>query len=65
MRCTWKTSASGCNIYEALPVKHAGGKEQITLTEPARKWNVPVVRICQERDKIIKMIKKMINPKKP
>lgn len=48
------------DVYEALLVKHAGGKEQITLTELARKWNVSVERICQERDKIIRMIKRTI-----
>lgn len=48
------------DIYEALLIKYAGGKEQITMTELARKWNVSITRICQERDQIIQKIKKHI-----
>ncbi len=48
------------DIYEALLIKYAGGKEHITMTELAQKWGISVARICQERDRIIKLIKERI-----
>ncbi len=45
------------DIYEALLVKYAGGKEKISMTDLSRKWGVSVTQICKDRDKIIRMIK--------
>ena len=48
------------DIYEALLVKYAGGKEKITMTALAKKWHVSVTQICNDRDKIILMIREAI-----
>ena len=48
------------DIYEALLIKYAGGKEKITMTSLARKWNVSVTQICSDRDRIIQMIRDSI-----
>ena len=45
------------DVYEALLVKYAGGKEKITMTSLAKKWNVSVTQIGYDRDKIFKMIR--------
>ena len=48
------------DVYEALLVKYAGGKEKITMTALAEKWHVSVTQICSDRNKIIRMIRKAI-----
>ena len=48
------------DIFEALLVEHAGGKEKITMTELSDKWDVSVTQICKDRKKIIRMIKEAI-----
>ena len=48
------------DVYEALLVKYAGGKEKITLTSLAEKWGVSIQQICFDRDKIIRMVRKAI-----
>ncbi len=45
------------DVYEALLVQYAGGKEKITLTSIAKKWHVSVTQISLDRDKIIRMIR--------
>ncbi len=48
------------NVYEALLVKYAGGKEKITMTSLARKWGVSIQQIYKDRDRIIRMIRKAV-----
>ena len=48
------------DIYEALLVKYAGGKEKISMTDIARKWGVSVTQICMDRDRIIRMIREKV-----
>ena len=48
------------DVYEALLVKYAGGKEKITFTSLAEKWGVSVTQISYDRDKIFRMIRKAI-----
>ena len=48
------------DVYEALLVKYAGGKEKITFTALAEKWGVSVTQIGFDRDKIFRMIRKAI-----
>ena len=45
------------DVYEALLVKYAGGKEKITMTSLARKWGVSIQQICKDRKKIIRIIR--------
>lgn len=49
------------DVYEALLIQHAGGREKISMTSIARKWGVSVTQICNDRDKIIRMIKENMN----
>ena len=49
------------DVYEALLVKYAGGKEKISMTELARKWGVSVTQICKDREKIIRMIRELLS----
>jgi hypothetical protein len=48
------------DVYEALLVKYAGGKEKITFTSLAEKWRVSHTQIGLDRDKIIRMIRKAV-----
>lgn len=48
------------DIYEALLMKYSGGKEKITMSDLAKKWGVSVTRLCRERDRMIKMIRKRL-----
>ncbi len=48
------------DVYEALLVMHAGGKEKISMTDLARKWGVSVTQICKDRDTIIQLIKQKL-----
>ena len=48
------------DVYEALLVKYAGGKEKITFTALAEKWGVSVTQIGFDRDKIYRMIREAI-----
>lgn len=48
------------DVYEALLVMHAGGKEKISMTDVARKWGVSVTQICKDREKIIRMIREKV-----
>ena len=45
------------DVYEAMLVKYAGGKECITLEELAGKWNVSAMQISKDQKKIIRMIR--------
>ncbi len=48
-------------VYEALLINHAGGKEKISMTALARKWGVSVTQICKDRDRIIRMIREAVS----
>ena len=48
------------DIYNALLMKYSGGKEKITMSDLAKKWGVSVTRLCRERDRMIKMIRKRL-----
>ena len=48
------------DVYEALLVQYAGGQEKITMTELARKWGVSVTTMCNDRDKLIRKIRKAV-----
>ena len=48
------------DVYEALIIKYAGGKEKITLTSIAEKWGVSHTQIRYDRDKIFRMIRKAV-----
>ena len=48
------------DVYEALLVKYAGGKEKISFTSLAEKWGVSHTQIAYDRDKIFRMIRKAI-----
>ena len=50
------------DVYEALLVQYAGGRETISLSSIARKWGVSVKQVCKDRDKIIRMIREGIAP---
>ena len=52
------------DVFEALLVKYAGGKEKITFTSLAEKWGVSVTQIGFDRDKIFRMIRKAITETK-
>ncbi len=56
------SSLSGrlADVYEALLVKYAGGKEKISMTDLARKWGVSVTQICKDREKVIRMIREKV-----
>lgn len=45
------------DVYEAMLIRYAGGKERITTEDLARKWNVSISQIGKDRAKIIRMIK--------
>ncbi len=49
------------DVFEALLVQHAGGKEKISMTALARKWGVSVTQICKDRNNIIRMIRKAVS----
>ncbi len=49
------------DVYEAMLVKHAGGKEKISMSEIARKWGVSAMQISHDQKKIIRMIREKIN----
>lgn len=57
------SSLSGrlADVYEAMLVKYAGGKEKISMTDLARKWGVSVTQISYDRKKIIRMIKERMS----
>ena len=48
------------DVYEALLIKYAGGKEKISMTDIARKWGVSTTQICKDRDKIKQIIRKAL-----
>lgn len=48
------------DVYEALLVKYAGGKEKISFTSLAKKWGVSATQIGYDRDKIFRMIRKAV-----
>ena len=56
------SSLSGrlADVYEALLVKYAGGKEKISMTDLARKWGVSVTQICKDREKVIQLIREKV-----
>lgn len=56
------TSLTGrlADVYEALLVKYASGKEKITFTALAEKWGVSVTQIGHDRDRIFRMIREAI-----
>ena len=58
-------SGRQADIYKALLMKYSGGKEKITMSDLAKKWGVSVTRLCQERDRIIKMIRKRLQDQDP
>lgn len=64
IRCLREVSSSLtgrlADVYEALIVKYAGGREKIPFTSLAEKWSVSVTQIGKDRDKIFRMIRKAI-----
>ena len=48
------------DIYEALLVKYAGGKEKLSMKDIAGKWGVSTARIYTDKDKIIRMIREAV-----
>ena len=48
------------DVYEALTVKYAGGKEKIAFNSIAEKWGVSHTQISYDRDIIFRMIRKAI-----
>lgn len=46
------------DVYEALLIQYAGGRDTVSLSSIARKWGVSVKQICKDRDRIIRMIRK-------
>lgn len=56
------TSLTGrlADVYEALIIKYAGGKEKISFVSLAEKWGVSHTQIGLDRDKIFRMIRKAI-----
>ena len=48
------------DVYEALLIKYAGGKEKITFTSLAEKWGVSHTQISYDRDKVFRMIRKAV-----
>ncbi len=53
------------DVYEAMLVKNAGGKEKISMSEIARKWGVSAMQITYDQKKIIKMIKDKLGKPSP
>ncbi len=45
------------DVYEALLINHAGGKEKISLAEIAKKWSVSTAQVYKDKGKIIRMIR--------
>ena len=64
IRCLREIAASLtgrlADVYEALIIKYAGGKEKITFTSLAEKWGVSVTQIGFDRDKIFRMIREAV-----
>ena len=48
------------DVYEALLIQYAGGKEKISMTDLARKWGVSVTQIYKDRDRIIRRIREAV-----
>ena len=48
------------DVYEALLVRYAGGKERISMQEIADKWGVHLSQVYYDRNKIIRMIRERI-----
>jgi len=48
------------DVYEALLVKYAGGKEKLSMKAIAEKWGVSTAQIYKDKDKIIQMIRESI-----
>ena len=48
------------DVYEALLVMYAGGKEKISMTDLARKWGVSVTQICKDREKVLRLIREKV-----
>ena len=48
------------DIYEWLLVKYAGGKEKLSLTEIAERWDVSKSKAYEDKDEIIRMIREQI-----
>ncbi len=48
------------DVYEALLIKYAGGKEKITFASLAEKWGVSQTQIGLDRDRIFRMIRKAV-----
>ncbi len=48
------------DVYEALLVKYAGGKNKLSLKAIAEKWGVSTAQIYKDKDKIIQMIQESI-----
>lgn len=52
------------DVYEALIIKYAGGKEKISFSALAEKWGVSRTQIGYDRDKIFRMVRKAIEEAK-
>lgn len=50
------------DVYEYLLMKHAGGKEKTTMKNIAKKWDVSTSQINKDKDRIIQMIRDVMNP---
>ncbi len=48
------------DVYEALLVSYAGGKERLSMREIAEKWNVHLSQVYKDKDKIIRMIREKL-----
>ena len=49
------------DVYEALLVSYAGGKERLSMREIADKWNVHISQVYKDKDKIIRMIRERLS----
>ena len=49
------------DVYEAMLVQHAGGKEKLSLREIAEKWDVHLSQVYKDREKITKMIRERLS----
>ena len=48
------------DVYDALLVSYAGGKEKLSMRKIADKWNVHISQVYKDKDKIIRMIRKAV-----
>ena len=45
-------------VYEAMILRAAGGKERIRFSEIARKWGVSPKQITKDQEKIMEMVRR-------